>query len=130
MFSVPIILTGPLLNKLYGSRFTPSGPKHSTSMPFSLGLAVAYSVDMKEGPSVPKPSPPSAVKRLSGPQKEPLLTLRCSSRHTLAGILPLSNLQMVNPLMSPVTLQVKVKVSSGQVGGAGVNCPATSPGEK
>ena len=33
---------------------------------------------------------------------------------------------MVLPLISPVTVQLKVKVSPGQVGGAAVNCPVTS----
>ena len=36
-------------------------------------------------------------------------------------------LQMVIPFLSPVTVHLKVKVSPGQVGGAAVNCPVTSP---
>ena len=38
--------------------------------------------------------------------------------------------QSVVPNMVPLTVQVKVMVSPGQVGEAGVSCPATSPGEK
>ena len=36
---------------------------------------------------------------------------------------------MVKPFMSPVTVQLKVKVSPGQVG-AVVNCPVTIPIKK
>ena len=36
-------------------------------------------------------------------------------------------LQVVNPVMSPVTLHVKVKVPSEHVGGAAVNCPVAAP---
>ena len=38
-------------------------------------------------------------------------------------------LQVVIPFLSPVTVHLKMKVSPGQVGGAAVNCAATSPGE-
>ena len=41
-----------------------------------------------------------------------------------------STLQIVTPFMLPETVHLKVKVSPGQVGGAAVNCPATSPGGK
>ena len=51
----------------------------------------------------------------------------CVSEHSL---IPPPTLQMVIPFISPVTVHLKVKVSPGQVGGAAVNCPATSPGEK
>ena len=79
------------------------------------------SVDVKEGPLDPNPVTDLAVKALSGPQIEEEVDL-CTRIHSL---MPLS-LQIVNPFLSPVTLQVKVKVSPGQVGGAAVNCPTTS----
>ena len=78
------------------------------------------SVDEKEGPFVPKPVPGLAVKVLRGPQIEKEADL-CSTGHSL---LPLT-LQMVNPLVPPVTVHLKVKVSPGQVGGGAVNCPVT-----
>ena len=102
-----------------------AGPKHSTSVPFSAGSAVPLSVDVKVGPFVPNPAPGVALKALPGPQIEENLYL-CSRAHALR--LSLSTLQVVTPFSSPVTVQVKVKVSSVQVGGAGVNSPATSPG--
>ena len=37
---------------------------------------------------------------------------------------------MVIPLMSPVTVHVKVKVSPGQVGGGAVNCAVTLSGNR
>ena len=82
-------------------------------------------VDVKEGPLVPNPLPDLAVKLSLGPQIEEEFDL-CIRLHSL---LPLA-LQIVIPLMSPTTVHLKVKVSPGQVGGAGVNCPATSPGGK
>ena len=99
-----------------------AGPKHSTSVPFSAEFAVPLSVDVKEGPLVPNPVPDVAVKALLGPQvgeADP-----CRRVHSL---LPFT-LQTVNPFLSPPTMHVKVKVSPGQVGGAAVNCPVTSPG--
>ena len=78
------------------------------------------SVDKKQGRFVPNPIPDVAVKALLGPQIEEEADL-CSTGHSL---LPLT-LQMVNPLMFPVTVHLKVKVSPGQVGGAAVNCPVT-----
>ena len=44
------------------------GPKHSTSVPFSVGFAVPLSVDEKEELVVPNPDPAVAVKALCGPQ--------------------------------------------------------------
>jgi len=51
----------------------------------------------------------------------------CSRGHRL---LLAPTLQMVNPFMSPPTVQLKMKVASGQVEAAGVNCAKTLPGEK
>ena len=96
-----------------------AGPKHSTSTPFSAAVAVPLSVDMKEGPFVPNPNSDLAVKTLFGLQREDAGL--CTRVHSL---LP-PTLQMVYPLMSPVTLHLKVMVPLGQVGGAAVNCPAT-----
>ena len=99
-----------------------AGPKHSTSVPFRAGSAVPLSVDVKEGPFEPKPVPNVAVKALPGPQIDDTVDL-CSRGHSLFP----PTLQMVTPLMSPVTVHLKVKVSSGQFGGAAINCPVTLP---
>ena len=102
-----------------------AGPKHSTSVSSSAGFAVPLSVDVKEVTFVvPNPASLVTVKGLLDPQGPGALAVLCSRPHSL---LP-STLQMVIPFMSPVTVQMKVKVSPGQVGGAAVNCPATSPG--
>ena len=61
------------------------------------------------------------MKALLCPQIEEEFDL-CGSGHSL---LP-STLQMVNALMFPITVHLKVKVSPGQVGGAAVSCAATS----
>ena len=102
-----------------------AGPKHSTSVPFSEGGAVPLSVDVKEGPFVPNPVPDLAVKTSLGPQKDKddILCTRLQS------LLPFT-LQMVIPLLLPVTVHLKVKVSPGQVGGGAMNCADTSTGEK
>ena len=107
-----------------------ASPKHSTNVPSSAGVAVALSVDVKEVALGSNPVPELAVKTLLGPQIEVELAL-CIRGHSL---FPPSlqvafppTLQMVIPLLSPVILQVKVKVSPEQEGGAGVNCPVTSP---
>ena len=99
-----------------------AGPKHSTNVPFSAGVAVPLNVDVKEVALVPGPNPVPglAMKALPGPQVEEEVDL-WSSTHSL---LP-PTLQVVNPLKSPVTLHLKVKMSPGQVGGAAVNCPIT-----
>ena len=98
--------------------------KHSISVPSSVGDAVAVSVDEKEAASItPNPVPVVTVK--TGPHVD-MPAVLCARRHEL---LP-PTLQVVCPFLSPVTVQLKVKVSPGQVGGAAVNCPATSPVEK
>ena len=103
-----------------------SGPKHSTSVPSSVEVAVPLSVDEKEVAVVPGPNPVPglAVKALPAPQIVDEVDL-CTCPHSLFP----PTLQMVNPLRSPVTVHLKVKASPGQVGGAGVSCPATLPGE-
>ena len=88
------------------------------------------SVDVKEVALAPNSAPELAVKTLLGPQIEDELVL-CTRGHSLFPpslqvVFP-PTLQMVIPLMSPATVQVKVNVSPGQVGGATVNCPVTSP---
>ena len=100
-----------------------SGPKHSTSVPF---CAVPLSVDEKEVTLVPNPVPVVTVKGLPDPHRPGSLVLVCSSEHSL---LPFT-LQMVIPVLSPVTVHLKVKVSPGQVGGGAVKCPVTSPYRK
>ena len=101
-----------------------AGPKHSTSVPFSTGSAVALSVEVK-GPLAPGPNPLSGVATKArlpslGPQVEVEVDI-CPKIHRL--LLPFT-LQRVLPL--PVTVHLKVKVSPGQVGGAAVSCPTTS----
>ena len=84
------------------------------------------SVDEKEvAPVVPNPVTPLAVKSLLGPQVAVEVDI-CDSVHKL--LLPFT-LQIVSTLMSLVTVHLKVKVPPGQVGGAAVNCPATTPVE-
>ena len=101
-----------------------AGPKHSTSVAFSVGIAVPLRVDEKEvAPVIPNPVPAVTEKGLVDPQGAEALAVLCVRIHSL---LP-PTLQMLTPFMSPVTVHLKVKVSPGQVGGAAVNCPATSP---
>ena len=102
-----------------------AGPKHSTRVSSSMVVAVPLSVDEKEVPLVPNPVPVVTVKGLLDPQKLGSSAVLCTREHSL---LPFT-LQMVIPFLSPVTVHLKVKVSPGQVGGAAVNCPVTSPGE-
>ena len=103
-----------------------AGPKHSTSVPFSAEFAVPLSVDVKEVASfIPNSLPGLAVKTSLGPQREEEVDL-CDKGHSL---LP-PTLQVVISPTVPTTVQLKMKVSPRQVGGAAVNCPATSPGEK
>ena len=87
------------------------------------------SVDEKEVALVPKLLPGSAVKSLLVPLGTHIAVEVdiCSRGHRL---LLAPTLQMVTPFISPVTVHLKVKLSPGQVGGAAVNCPVTSPGEK
>ena len=118
----------------FPSRFPRSillaSPKHSISVLFSAGSAVPLSVDVKEVALARNPAPELAVKMLLGPQTEDERVL-CTRGHSLfppsLQVVLSPTLQMVIPLMSPVTVQVKVKVSPGHVGGAAVNCPVTSP---
>ena len=80
-----------------------AGPKHSTSVPSSSGVAVPLSVDVKEVALVPGAKPVSAlaVRVWFGPQicvgLEP-----CDKIHSL--LLP--TLHVVSPLMSPVTVHL------------------------
>ena len=99
------------------------GPKHSTSVPSSVGVAVPLSVDVNKVASVvPNPVQGLALKALPDPQGRGKPLVLCIRAHSLP-----PTLQMVIPLMSP-TLHMKVKVSPGHVGRAAVNCPVTSPG--
>ena len=91
-----------------------------------MEVAVPFSVDVKDSALVPNPVPGQAVNTLFGPQIGDEESDVCDRAHSL---LPFT-LQMVNPLISPVTVHLKVKVSPGQVGEAAVNCPATSPGSE
>ena len=100
-----------------------AGPKHSTSVPFSSKVAVPLNVDEKEVALVPNPVPVVTVKGLPDPQGLGSSAVLCTREHSL---LP-TTLQTVIPFLSPVTVHLKVKVSPGQVGGAAVNCAATSP---
>ena len=115
-----------LLPTLFPGSRVALGPKHSTSLPSSAGVSVVLSVDVKEVALVPNPAPGVAVKAsfLSlGPQFS-VDVERCARVQRL--LLP-PTLQMVVPL--PFTVHLKVMVPPGQVGGAGMNCPATLPGE-
>ena len=103
-----------------------AGPKHSTSIPSSVGVAVPLSVDVKKGPFVLNPVLDAAVKASLGPQIDVEVS-RCNRGHSR--VVPSATLQIVVPLIPPVTVHRKEKVSPGQVGGAAVNCPATSPEE-
>ena len=102
-----------------------AGPKHSTSVPFSSGVALPLSVDEKEVALVPNSVPVVTVKGVPDcPQGTGSLAVLCTRKHSL---LPFT-LQMVIPFLSPVTVHLRVKVSPGQVGGGAVSCAATSPG--
>ena len=117
-----------LLPTLFPESKEAAGPKHSTSVPSSTGSAVALSVDVK-GPLVPNPLSPIAVKvRL--PSLVSQVTVAVDICIRVQKLLLLFTLQMVIPFLSPVTVHLKVKVSPGQMGGAAVSCPATSPGKK
>ena len=112
-----------LLPTLFPGSLTRPGPKHSTSISSSSGVAVPLSVDEKEVALVPNPVPDLAVRVLPGPHVDTAPTVLSEK---IQALLP-PTLQVVNPFLSPVTVQLKVKVSPGQVGGAAVSCPATSP---
>ena len=99
--------------------------KHWTLVPSSAEVAVPLRVAVKDVTFAPNPAPAAAMKALPGPHEE---EAPASLWNRGQSLIPLPTLQTVNPFMSPLTVQLKVKVSPGQVGGAGVNCPATSPG--
>ena len=119
-----------LLPTLFPESKVKSGPKHSTSAPFSTGSAVALSVDVK-GPFPPNPLSGIAVKRWLAPLGMQVLTapvLRCDRTHRLVVLLLLPfTLQIVVPVIAPPTVHLKVKVPPGQVGGGAESCPATTP---
>ena len=74
-----------LLPTLFPESKVPPGPKHSTSVPFSAGSAVALSVDVK-GPFDPNPLSGVAVKGWLAPLGIQVLTVpvdTCSRRHRL-----------------------------------------------
>ena len=113
-----------LFPTLFSGSLDKAGPKHSTSVPFRAGVEVPLSVDEKEVAPVPNSVPGVTVKALPDPQVRGALAVLCRREHSL---LP-PTLQMVTPLMS-ITVHLKVMLSPGQVRGAAVNCPATSPRE-
>ena len=114
-----------MLPILFQASLEKAGPKHSTRVPASVVIAVPLSVDEKEVAFIPNPGPEVALKVLPDPQGTGRLGVLCARTHS-----PLPpTLQRVTPSLSPVTVHLKVKLSPGHVGGAAVNCPATSPGE-
>ena len=120
---IPIIWR--LLSPTRFPGFLSESGKHWTLVPSSAEVAVPLKVAVKDVTFVPNPAPAAAMKVFPGPHVEEAPASLCPRKQSLT---PLPTLQTVTPLMSPSTVQVKVKVSPGQVGGAGVNCPATSPG--
>ena len=102
---------------LFWEALDKAGPKHSTTIPSSAEVALPLSVDKKEvALGIPNPDTPLAVKALPGPQLDEAPAVLCGSRHSLP-----STLQVVTPFLSPVTLQVKIIIPPGQVGGAAVS---------
>ena len=112
-----------LFPTLFSASLARPGPKHSTCVPSSAEVAVPLSVDVKKITLVPNSLPAVTVKELPEPHGTGALAVLCSREHSL---LP-PTLQMVTPFMSP-TVHLKVNISPGQVEGAAVNCPVTSPG--
>ena len=102
-----------------------SGPKHSTRVPFSVKFPVPLSID-ENGPFVPNPILGLAVKASSGPH---LVKLSFDMWYKIHSLLSFT-LQMVIPLMLPLTVHSKVKPFSGHVAGAVVNFLPVSPSEK
>ena len=94
-----------LLPTLFSDCTLLAGPKHSTSVLFSMRFAAPLSIDEKEVAPVPNPVPDLAVKTSPGPQMEEDVDL-CTRVHSL---LPFT-LQMVIPFLSPVTVHMKVKL--------------------
>ena len=111
---------------LFPASLEMAGPKHSTNVSSSAGVPVPLSVDEKKVAFVPNPVPDLVVKTPPTPHVDEAPGVLCARVHSL----PTPALQMVIPLMSPVTVHLKMKVSPGQVGGAAVNCPVTLPGIK
>ena len=120
------IIWSVLYPTLFPASLEKAGPKHSTSVPFSVRSPAPPSSDEKYAALVPNPLSVVTVKGLPEPHGPGALAVLCSRPHSL---LPPA-LQMVIPFLSPVTLHLKVKVSPGQVGGASVSCPATLPGSE
>ena len=108
---------------LFPASWEKAGPKHSTSVPSSSVVAVPLNIDEKEVAFVVSNL---AVKTL--PQVVMTVGVLCDKAHILPPLPP--TLQKVVPVLSPPTVHLMVMVSLGQVGGAAVNCPPTSPGEK
>ena len=106
---------------LFSVSLEKAGPKHSTSVPFSVEVAVPFSVDENEVALVPNPVPGVAVNALEDPQGIGELAVLCITIHSMLS----STLQRVTPSMSPVTVHLKVKVSPGQVGKAAMSCAVT-----
>ena len=84
------------------------------------------SVDVKEIVLVPNPVSDLAVKALPDPHGRGASNVLCTKIHSLL----LLTLQMVTPVLSPPTVHLNMKVPPGQLGGAAVNCPITSPALK
>ena len=78
------------------------------------------SVDEKEEAVVPNSNPDVAVNARPGPQVDEAPAVLCARVHSLVP----PTLQTVIPFLSPPTVQLKIKLPPGQVGGAAVNCPA------
>jgi len=117
-----------LLPTLFPESKEAPGPKHSTTVPFNTGSAVALSVDVK-GPLAPRPNPLSGIAvKARLPSLVSQVTVAVDICIRVQRLLLLFTLQRVVPL--PATVHLKVKVSPGQVGGGAVSCPATTPGEK
>ena len=110
---------------LFPNKVPVSLSRHSTSVSSNERVAVPLSVDVKEGPFVPNPVPLVAVKAFPGPHKDVAPTVSCAR---LQPPLP-PTLHRVIPFLPPVTVQVKLKISLGQVAEGAVNCAETSPGE-
>ena len=109
-----------LFPTMFPASLEKAGPKHSTSVPSSSEVAVPLSVDEKEVAFVPNPVPVVDVKTRPAPQLDVVPAVLCASRHSVP-----PTLQMVTPFEFPVTVQVKLIIPPGQVGGAALNCPAT-----
>ena len=109
-----------LFPTMFPASLEKAGPKHSTSVPSSSEVAVPLSVDEKEVAFVPNPVPVVAVKIRPGPHVDVAPAVLCARVHSVP-----PTLQIVTPLEFPVTVQVKLIIPPGQVGGAALNCPAT-----